>query len=120
MKKILLLTGLILFSQIFMAQVASGVSKNGYVNIAKDPPKPPYLEISSLRFLDTDGNMIIDANEQAFIYFDLLNSGSGPGINLKLSVNEKNQLPFLVFDKVIDIGLLDVGETKQVQIPIKA
>lgn len=120
MKKILLLTGLILFSQTFMAQVASGISKNGYVNIAKDPPKPANLKISSLRFVDTNGNMVIDANEEDSIYFDLLNSGLGPGINLKLSIKEKNQLPSLFFDKVIDIGLLNVGETRQIQIPIKA
>ncbi len=120
MKKILLLIGLIFFAQTFIAQVASGISKSGYVSIAKDPPKPPFLEISSLRFSDSDGNMKINASEQVFIFFDLINSGLGKGINLKLSVKEKNQIPFLDFDEVVDIGLLDIGESKQLKIPIKS
>ena len=56
MKNIYILILILIFSIGISAQeVVEGVSKNGYVNITKDPPKPPYLEISSLRFLDTDG-----------------------------------------------------------------
>jgi len=120
MKKILLLAGLILLSQTILAQVTSGVSKTGYVNITKDPPKPPYLEISGLQFMDTDGNMKIDATEKSVIYFNLSNSGSGPGLNLNVSVEEVNHIPYLHFDKTINIGSLDVGKTRQIQIPITA
>lgn len=120
MKKILLITGLLLFSQTFLAQVASGVSKSNYVNITKDPPKPPYLEISGLRFMDTDGNRKIDATEKAMIYFNLGNSGSGPGLNLNVAVEELNHIPYLHFDKTVNIGSLGVGKTRQIQVPITA
>lgn len=81
MKNYLILFGLLMIISIVSAQeTVSGVSKSGYVNITKDPPKPPYLEITGLRFLDTDGNMKIDATEQTFIYFNLGNSGIGPEV----------------------------------------
>lgn len=108
----------------FLASVAqqsvSAVSKSNYVSITKDPPKPPYLEISGLRFMDTDGNMKIDANEKSVIYFNLSNSGSGLGLNLKVSVEDKNQTPYLYFDKSKAIGTVETGKTRQIQIPLTA
>jgi hypothetical protein len=102
------------------AQVSSAISPSGYVSISKDPPKPPYLEINNLSFQDSDGNMKIDANEETLIYFDLLNSGTGPGLNLQLSIIENMGIKNLQFERKMDIGSLGVGESKLVQIPIKA
>ncbi|MBK6346857.1 MAG: hypothetical protein IPF68_13155 [Bacteroidales bacterium] len=62
------------------------MSESKYVNITKDPPKPPYLEIeqNSIEFTDANGNRKIDANESATISFKLVNSGLGPGIGMKV------------------------------------
>ncbi|RLD40751.1 MAG: hypothetical protein DRI89_11315 [Bacteroidetes bacterium] len=121
MKRIILL---IIFTLPFLVtnaqETVSGVSKSGYVNITKDPPKPPYLEITSLRFLDADDNKKIDASEKAVIYFDLHNSGLGPGLNLKVSVQELNHMTYLNFNKLTNIGTLDVGKTKQIQVPVES
>jgi len=118
MKRAFLFLIFLIPALVFAQKTVSGVSKSGYVSITKDPPKPPYLEISGLRFQDSDGNMKIDATEQTNIYFDLKNSGSGPGLNLKLSVEELNHLRYLKFDQLTDLGTLEVGKTKQVQIPV--
>ncbi len=63
MKRIILLIILALPVLVANAQeTVSGVSKSGYVNISKDPPKPAYLEVvkGSLYFKDANGNNKID------------------------------------------------------------
>jgi len=102
-------------------EVVSAVSQSGYVNITKDPPKPPYLEIvkGSLSFQDENDNGKIDANEKAVIYFQLKNTGMGPGLNLKVSATELNGVHDLEI-KENYIGQLKVGEELQVQIPLVA
>lgn len=102
------------------AQVSSAVSQSGYVNISKDPPKPPYLEIKNLSFQDADGNMKIDANEECLIYFDLTNTGMGPGLNLTLSTAVNEQSNSLQFKTKMNLETLAVGDEKRIQIPVKA
>ncbi len=106
----------------YAQEQVSAVSKSGYVNITKDPPKPPYLEIvkGSLNFQDENGNNMIDANEKAVIFFQLKNTGLGPGLNLKVLTTEKYGVRDLDFSKQNDIGQLKVGEERQIQIPLSA
>ena len=122
MKKMILFAGLIIFSHLLMAQVTSGVSQSGYVSITKDPPKPPYLEIvnGSLSFQDENDNGKIDANEKSVIYFQLKNTGMGPGLNLKVSVTEKNGIGGLQINDGNYIGKLNINEERQVQVPVYA
>ena len=119
MKKLLSLSFLLLpFIALVAQNTSSAVSSSKYVNITKDPPKPPYLEIKNLRFVDTDGNMQIDAAKKSMIVFDLSNTGMGPGLNLNLVVQEQNHIPYLDFNSKQNIGSLGVGKTRQIQIPI--
>lgn len=123
MKGLFILFTLLLLSFATSAQeLVEAISKSRYVNITRDPPKPPYLLIkgSSLQFIDTDKNLKIDANESTNISFQLRNTGYGPGLNLKVSVTEINNIPSLVYAKLTDIGKLEVGEFKQIQIPLTA
>lgn len=101
-------------------QTVSGVSKPGYVNISKDPPKPPYLEVvqGSLQFIDNDGNDKIDALGETAIRFQLKNSGLGPGLNLKVITKENNLLNGLLYPKSLTIGTLDVNDVKNCEIPV--
>ncbi len=119
MKKLFFLFGFLAFSTLITAQnSSSAVTKSHYINITKDPPKPPYLEISNLRFIDADGNRKIDATEKTMLYFDLKNSGMGPGLNLVATVKEMNNVDYLIFDQSKNIGMLAAGETRQIQIPV--
>jgi len=110
----------LLVGNAIMAQVSSAVSQSGYVNITKDPPKPPYLEIKNLSFQDANGNMKIDANEECLIYFDLANTGIGPGLNLVLTINVNSQSSHLEFNRKMNLESIDAGDIKQIQIPLKA
>jgi hypothetical protein len=111
---------LMIFSLIKAQQSNSAKTPAGYVNISKDPPKPPYIEIvpGSLAFLDPDGNQIINANESAKIIFQLKNSGQGPGLNVEARIVEKNSVPGLSLSQSSAIGIIDPGKTISVEIPV--
>ena len=104
----------------YARKVISNTSKSGNISIKIDPLKPPYLEIidGSLQFLDEDGNNKIDANENTMIRFELHNSGLGPGLDLKVIIKESINVNGLNYEKAYSIGMLDVGKTIHVEIPI--
>ena len=104
----------------YSQKFVSGVSESKYVNITKDPPKPPYLEIeqNSMEFTDANGNRKIDANELAAIRFKLLNTGAGPGLGLKVVVQETIGGTGLIFMKETALGTLEIGKSKLVEIPL--
>jgi len=96
------------------------VSESKFVNITKDPPKPPYLEIdqNSIEFMDVSGNRKIDANESAFIRFKLSNSGAGPGLGLKVIAQETTGITGLTYPKETTLATLDIGKSVNVEIPV--
>ncbi|MCD6366810.1 MAG: caspase family protein [Bacteroidales bacterium] len=90
------------------------------MNITKDPPKPPFIEVvsGSLQFIDSDDNNKIDANENTSIRFELKNTGSGAGLNLTTDVKETNNVTGLTFDTGKSLGTLQPGATQTVEIPV--
>jgi len=106
----------------FAQKVISGTSESKFVSITKDPPKPPYLEITqgSIQFIDSDGNKKINASENCKIQFELTNSGQGPAIDMRVKVNESSFGNGLIFDKETTIGSLEANQKKTVEIPISA
>lgn len=122
MKWICLLTAFLVgfIQQAISQQVVTAVSESKYVNITKDPSKPPYLEIvpNSIKFSEPGGNNMIDANEQATVSFSLINSGSGPGLGLKLLVKETNGLQGLEYPTEKNIPDVEIGKTVDVSFPI--
>ncbi|MCF8352544.1 MAG: hypothetical protein K9H15_15355, partial [Bacteroidales bacterium] len=121
MRSVFIILSCIIFSASVMAQ--NGVKARSdamYVNITKDPPKPPYIEFveGSLTFSDSDGNQIIDADEQARIVFQLKNSGMGMGLNLEAQITEQNGIQGIQYKPVKSIGTLDPGTLSTVEIPV--
>lgn len=119
-KKVILFLLMVAFHANGHAQVVSAVSESKFVNITKDPPKPPYLEIvpNSITFSDPGGNNMIDANEQTSIRFSLTNSGSGSGFGLKVLVEEKTGISGLDYSRSKDLPVLEVGKTMEVTVPV--
>jgi hypothetical protein len=111
---------LLLALPVWTQNVVSGVSGSSYINISKDPPKPPYLEIpsGSIQFTDPGGNKIIDAGEKAYIRFDLKNSGMGPGLNLQAMVRQIGDTKGLTYSRSLNLGTLEPGKSKRVEIPL--
>lgn len=121
MKKIVLFIVIALMAIPSMAQkVISATSESKYVSISKDPPKPPILKKvdGSLQFIDTDGNKKIDAGETAYIRFDLINTGIGPGLNLNAKVRQVIYTKGISFNESLPLGTLEPGKTKLVEIPV--
>lgn len=123
MKKIIFLISIMLTITSLVAQnTVSAVSKSGYVNISKDPPKPPYIEVvkGSLQFIDDDSNNKVDALGKPVVRFQLHNSGLGPGLNLVLVTNDQSQVEGLSYPKTISLGTLEVGQTINCEIPLSS
>lgn len=121
MKKTLLLFLVVILVMPSQAQkVVTGTSESKYVNITKDPPKPPYLEIisGSLQFTDTDGNQKIDAGETANIRFELSNTGTGSGLNLVAKTRLVSNVKGLSFSEFVSLGTLEPGKSKVVEVPV--
>jgi len=117
---ILLILSVIITGNLFSQKVVSGVSESKFVSITKDPPKPPYLEIvsGSLQFTDNDGDQKIGANGTAYLQFNLNNSGMGPALDLKVKIQELNNIYGLQYEKEISLGQLATDNTKTVEIPV--
>jgi uncharacterized caspase-like protein len=112
------------------AQRSSAVSNAVFISINPTQPapkkevkqekiKPPFLEITDFNFVDSNGNMKIDAEEVSHIQFKLKNTGLGKGNNLVVKLNELNNISGLVFEKTTSIGNLDTGKIITVNIPIQ-
>jgi hypothetical protein len=97
---------------------SSAISNKVYISIARELPKPPYLEINDLYFEDTDGNNKIDSEETATFHFILNNSGLGTGVGLELWIAEKNNIQGLDFVKSQKLPDLKNGENRKYAIPV--
>jgi hypothetical protein len=123
MKRALLIYLLIfIFPSLQAQEVVSAISKSGNVNIVKKVLKLPNLEIdkNSIAFWDENGNNKIDANERAYIYFVLKNTGTGEGKGLKVFVKEENGIHHLKYNSEFYIKGLEVGEERQIPIALLA
>ncbi|NQU81521.1 MAG: hypothetical protein HQ543_08385, partial [Bacteroidetes bacterium] len=121
MKRIFfLLPAILLTITLFGQKEITGTSSSSYLNITKDPPKPPFIEVvsGSLQFIDSDDNNKIDANENTRIRFELKNTGYGAGLNLKTDVKETNNISGLTFDTGKSLGTLQPGTTQTVEISV--
>ncbi|MBL7906181.1 MAG: caspase family protein [Bacteroidales bacterium] len=117
---ILFFIGTMLCHGIYSQQVVTAVSESKFVNITKDPPKPPYLEIeqNSIEFTDANGNRKIDANESCTIRFKLINSGLGAGMGMKVAARETSGMTGLTFNTETSLSTLDVGNSVVVELPV--
>lgn len=122
-QKCLILTlGLVLiFSQVVIAEVNSGVSQPGTLNIQTKPqPKlPANITISDLKFTDEDGNNFLDALEEGKISFTVSNTGKGTGFALKTEIKPETNCPGLEYAE-INIGDFVPATQKEVVIPLSA
>lgn len=101
-------------------QTFEGTSGKVYLNITKDPPKPPVLSIvpGSVQFMDINGNNCIDAGESCRIKFTVENSGLGDGFGLKASLGVRNGAPGLDYSAKTDLSAIKVGQKLNVELPV--
>lgn len=107
---------MLLISGLGMAQ--SNVSAPKSFHIAKEI-KPPVLDVvaGSVKFVDQDGNNIIDASESCAIQFKVVNSGSGEGKGCIARVSGNGTTSGVNFADM-PVGTIATGATVDVNIPV--
>jgi hypothetical protein len=84
--------------------------------------EPPILDfvVGSLQFKDADGNNAINANEQCSIEFQLQNTGTGDGLNLKASVEVVGTTSGITIAASTPIAICGKGKTVSYTIPVSS
>lgn len=84
--------------------------------------EPPILDfvVGSLQFKDADGNNAINANEQCSIEFQLQNTGTGDGLNLKALVKVVGTTAGITIAASTPIAICGKGKTVSYTIPVSS
>ncbi|MDB2443119.1 caspase family protein, partial [Flavobacteriales bacterium] len=94
------------------------VSPTQYKNTFKQIA-PANLKVTDLKFKDDNRNGLLEANEEALITFDVLNSGNGDAHNVKINIEWGNIVEGLSCSSPTDIYSIKSKQSKHVEIPIK-
>ena len=117
---LILLFGFV-FSYNAISQEVKGRSKPQSLNISKiEDGKIPKLEITKLFFKDNDLNNRLDANENAIIKFNLINSGDGRARHLKLNVKQVSNFDGIELNYTGNLSNLNAGESKEIVISVRS
>ncbi len=94
------------------------VSRVGSLSIEKEI-KPAILNIdpNSVKFVDATGNNAIDAQESCKLVFDVSNSGVGQGVGCIAKIKGTGATSGVSFRNV-NLGVIGIGATQRVEIPI--
>jgi hypothetical protein len=108
MKHLSLLLTIILFLNIgnMFSQISSGNNA-------------PVLNIEKISFTDENNNQMADAGENCFLVVKIKNSGksAAKSVNMKINTTVPSQ-SYLSFEKSFPVGNIQIGETKEVKIPV--
>jgi len=81
----------------------------------------PKLSIENIKFTDENGTQKADADEKCFLVFTLKNTGKSMAKAVKIFTNTKDSIhAYFSFEKAVLIGNIQIGESKEVKIPIVA
>lgn len=82
--------------------------------------EPPILELvpGSLRFIDSDGNNAINANEACAIAFDMKNTGTGDALNLKAKLKAEGSKAGITFSSEQTLSNIPKGKTESYRLDI--
>lgn len=82
--------------------------------------EPPILDLvpGSLRFIDSDGNNAINANEACAIAFDMKNTGTGDALNLKAKLKAEGSKAGVTFNSEQTLRNIPKGKTESYRIEI--
>lgn len=119
-KKLLCVAFASFISMGFYAQ-SEGISP-GYTFSIKKKIEPPFLEFvpGSIKFVDTDGNNAINANEDFSIQFEMRNTGSGDALNLHAVFTATGNTQGMRLASKQAISNLPKGTTLQYSLPLQS
>ena len=93
-----------------------------YTFSIKKKVEPPILDFvaGSLQFKDADGNNAINANEQCSIEFQLQNTGTGDGLNLKALVKVVGSISGITLATSTPLAVCGKGKSVSYSLPISS
>lgn len=93
-----------------------------YTFSIKKKVEPPILDFvaGSLQFKDADGNNAINANEQCSIEFQLQNTGTGDGLNLKALVKVVGSISGITLATSTPLTVCGKGKSVSYSLPISS
>jgi len=121
MKKNTILTLTLLSSicfSIIFTQTHEDKSKTKYYSLSKAPKLPPSLE-AAVALIEPSGNNFLDAEESGTITATVTNSGKGEAKDISFNISPRS-ISGLNFAYNHEIGDLEPGKNKKIQIPISA
>lgn len=74
---------------------------------------PPNIYVD-LKFKDDNGNGILEAEEHAQLFLEIINKGKGPAQGLKINLKSNFNDPSLVISKEVEIRKIRPNESRQV------
>ena len=110
---------LLFFYQYGIAQVISGDSPAGNLNIRPIPTQPPIIADLQLKFVDGNNDRILDADEEAVISFILHNKGKGNGYYLATNISSDNTDKTVIYEKPVPVYILEPNNPQTITIPVK-
>jgi len=120
MKKLLVFLFSIILFHSLVAQTEA-VSPT-YTFSIKKKVEPPILDFvaGSVQFKDADGNNAINANEQCSIEFQLQNTGTGDGLNLKALVKVVGSISGITLATSTPLAVCGKGKSVSYSLPISS
>lgn len=109
---------------LFIVVAVTGGAQNNESNIIaiKAPVVvPPSLSVvpNSVRFIETNENGIIDADETCFIKFQIQNKGTGDAEGCTAKIQAKGTINGLSYENQ-KLPIIKSGEAKEITIPVRA
>lgn len=80
---------------------------------------PPVLEVTDIKFTDANNNNCIDGLEKCNINFTIVNSGTGPAVNMQMKVENIPLIQGLEFNKLTTLNTISPGAKLEVKIPVE-
>jgi hypothetical protein len=121
MKKVFWFLLVLILSHSISSAQFSGTSKTVDLNLSKPYIRglPPNIFVE-LQFVDDNANGLLEAEENARLILKIKNEGSGPAQGLQISLKSNVSDPELQIEPSKLVRLIKPGETKVVEMKIKA
>ena len=84
------------------------------------PPAIPIIQMTIKKFLDDNGNKVIDGLEQGTIQLEIENTGTGPCKNCKIHLNTNGATKGITVNRTIPVPTVQPGKKIRLDIPFNS
>jgi hypothetical protein len=119
----LLLLASLSLTQLIRAQTNTTKARSAPSSFSIKPKiEPPILALveGSLSFLDANKNNALDANEQAYLVFQLKNTGYGDATGLTAQLELSGSKKGVILERKISLDKVPLGKTTSYKIPVSS